>query len=187
MRVKALLLSFFLALPVFADDATLWAALQTQPNMVVLMRHAHASGGNPLTWDESGGCRGESTLSERGKDLANRIGEAFASHGVKPNAVISSPMCRCRLTSEIAFGPSYVTDPILREIASANAEQQTSFEAKARELISRNRGKYPVIFVSHRPNIDALTLELLNEGDLLVGRASESGEVEVLGKIQLEQ
>jgi phosphohistidine phosphatase SixA len=186
MRIKALLLFFFLALPVVADDAALWAALQTQPNMVVLMRHAHATGGNPLTWDESGGCRGERTLTEKGKVLAARIGEAFASRGIKPNAVISSPMCRCRLTAEIAFGPSYLTDPILREIASANAEQQKAFETKARELIGRNRGKPPVIFVSHTPNIDALTFELIDEEDLLVGKTSESGEIEVLGKIRME-
>jgi phosphohistidine phosphatase SixA len=184
MRIKALFLSFFLALPVFADDAALWAALQTQPNMVVLMRHTHTSGGNPLTWDESGGCRGERTLTERGKDEARRIGEAFASRGIKPNVVISSPMCRCRLTAEIAFGPSYLTDPVLREIASANAEQQAAFETRARELIGPNRGKTPVVFVSHTPNIDALTLELIDEGDLLVGRTNGSGEIEVLGKIR---
>lgn len=186
MRIKALLLSFLLALPAVADDAALWAALQTQPNMVVLMRHAHAYGGNPLTWDESGGCRGERTLTEKGKDLAARIGEAFSGRGIKPSAVISSPMCRCRLTAEIAFGPSYLTDPILREIASANAGQQKAFETRARELIGRNRGKSPVIFVSHTPNIDVLTLELIDESDLLVGRTSESGEIEVLGKIRME-
>jgi hypothetical protein len=43
-----------------------------------------------------------------------------------------------------------------------------------------------VVLVSHRPNIDLLTLELIGEGELLVARADENGELTVLGKIQVQ-
>jgi hypothetical protein len=39
------------------------------------------------------------------------------------------------------------------------------------------------VFVSHRPNIDQLTMELIADGELLVGRANQRGEIEVLGRI----
>jgi hypothetical protein len=39
--------------------------------------------------------------------------------------------------------------------------------------------------VSHRPNIDLLTMELVDEGELLVGRANAHGEIEVLGRIRV--
>ena len=39
--------------------------------------------------------------------------------------------------------------------------------------------------MSHRPNIDQLTMELVDEGELLVGRANASGEIDVLGKIKV--
>ena len=183
MRIGMIFLLYLLAFPVFADEV-LWEKLQQNPNMVVLMRHTQASGGNALVWDESGNCRGESALTWKGKAHAKKIGEAFVSHGIKP-MVISSPMCRCRETSQIAFG-EYIADPDLRETASADAQRQEIFQAKARTLLTKYRGAHPIVFVSHRPNIDSLTMELIDDGDLLVGSISETGEINVLGKIRLE-
>jgi phosphohistidine phosphatase SixA len=167
-----------------ADDQ-LWERLKTEPNLIVLMRHANARGGNPLTWDESGNCEGESTLTGKGEELAHKIGDAFAAHNIKPT-VISSPMCRCLETAEIAFGTKPITDPELRETASADEERQHKFETISRTLITSKRGSVPVVFISHRPNIDMLTMELIKEGDLLVGQISDSGEIEIQGKISIE-
>ena len=173
-----------LALPVSANDL-LWEKLRTEANLVVLMRHTQPAGGNPLTWDESGTCKGEAMLTAAGKAHARKIGDEFAKHGIKPT-VISSPMCRCRDTARIAFGDAVVTDAALREIASADLERSNVFERKAQSLISSHRGSSPVVFVSHRPNIDLLSLELISEGELLVGRANEKGEFELLGKIAVQ-
>jgi len=43
-----------------------------------------------------------------------------------------------------------------------------------------------VVFVSQRPNISLLTMELIAEGDLLIGRANQQGEIDVVGKIRIE-
>jgi hypothetical protein len=59
------------------------------------------------------------------------------------------------------------------------------FESKALLLIASHRGSVPVVFVSHRPNIDLLTMELIDSGELLVGRANAKGEIDVLGKIKI--
>lgn len=175
-----LLLAFFA--PVASANDALWRQLATEPNLVVLMRHTHATGGNPVTWDDKGGCAGESMLTPEGRTLAKKIGEAFAQRNIKPT-VISSPMCRCRETAGIAFGGPVTTDPDLREIATADPRRTAVFERKAQSLIASHRGASPLIFVSHRPNIDLLSLELIDEGVLLVARASASGEVTVLGTI----
>jgi len=74
----------------------------------------------------------------------------------------------------------------LREVASADSDQRKRFERKAQSLIARHRGSVPVVLVSHRPNIDLLTMELVDEGDLLVGRANANGEIDVLGKIKVQ-
>ena len=184
MRIAVLLLLNLLAQHVSANDV-LWQNLKTEANLVVLMRHTQPAGGNPLTWDESGSCKGESMLTVEGKAHARKIGEAFAQHGIKPS-VISSPMCRCRDTARIAFGEALVTDAALREIATADRERTSAFERKAQSLIASHRGSSPVVFVSHRPNIDLLSLELIGEGELLVARANENGELTVLGKIQVQ-
>ena len=184
--MRSTILFFLLAYtaPVWAD-AQLWQKLKTEPNLVVLMRHTHATDGNPLTWDETGNCKGERVLSSKGKDHARKVGAAFKTHGIQP-AVISSPMCRCLETGRLAFGVPATTNPDLREIASADAERTKAFETAAQSLIASKRGKNPVVFVSHRPNINKLSLELIDDGDLLIGRARASGEIDVLGKITIQ-
>jgi phosphohistidine phosphatase SixA len=184
MHVAALLLLCLLAQNVSANDL-LWEKLKTEADLVVLMRHTQPAGGNPTTWDESGSCMGESMLTVEGKAHARKIGEAFARHGITP-FVISSPMCRCRDTARIAFGEALITDAALREIATADRERTTAFERKAQTLIASHRGSSPIVFVSHRPNIDLLSLELIDEGELLVARTNENGELTVLGKIQIQ-
>jgi phosphohistidine phosphatase SixA len=178
-----LLLAAALTPPAWADDM-LWKSLKTESNIVVLMRHTQPAGGNPLTWDASGNCKGESMLTASGEAHAKRIGAAFALHGVKPR-VISSPMCRCRDTARIAFGDDVVTDENLREVATADSDRMKRFEHSAQSLIAGYRGSVPVVLVSHRPNIDRLTMELIDEGELLVGRAKANGEIDVLGKIKV--
>ncbi len=164
----------------------LWKRLQTEPNLVVLMRHAYAKGPNPVVWDSTGNCQGESMLTPKGEALARRMGDEFRKRQVSP-AVISSPMCRCRDTASLAFGSVGATHPDLREIASANAAQKKTYAAKANELLLKYRGAKPVVFISHRPNIDALTFELIAPGEMLVGKIGSDGEVEVVGRIKPPQ
>ncbi|MEQ1519020.1 MAG: histidine phosphatase family protein [Usitatibacteraceae bacterium] len=183
MRSAVLLLLYLLAQQASANDL-LWDKLRIETDLVVLMRHTQPAGGNPLVWDESGSCTGESMLTVEGKAHARKIGEAFAKHAIKP-FVISSPMCRCRDTARIAFGEALVTDAALWEIATADRERTSAFERKAQSLIASRRGSTPLVFVSHRPNIDLLSLELIGEGELLVARANENGELTVLGKMQV--
>ncbi len=185
-------LSLFLALfsavvfmPITAwANESLWDRAKRDPNIVIFMRHAFAAGGHPLTWDESGNCKGEAVLSAKGRDYAKKVADAFATRGIAPT-VITSPMCRCKETAEIAFGKRFVTDPDLREIASADQKRLASFEGKAISLIAAHRGASPIVFVNHLPNINVLTLELISETVLLFTQADKTGEVEVLGKIDL--
>jgi len=183
MMVSILLLSF----AAFADG-DLWQKLQQEPNMVVVMRNAESSGNrdgtNMLAWDSSGKCLGESTLTPEGKIQAKRIGDAFNKRGVKP-FVITSPMCRCRETAQIAFG-EFVTDPELRQKPPGDHQALESFQTVASTMLAEHRGKSPIVFVNHRPNIDALTMELLKIGELLVGVITEDGEIEPLGSIRLK-
>ena len=183
--VIALLAASFAALA----DENLWRQLRNDSHMVVLMRNAESSGNKDgadmLVWDSTGKCAGESTLTSLGTKQAEAIGAAFSEHGVKP-VVISSPMCRCKETARIAFG-EFETDPGLRQRPAADTEGQAVFQATATALLRKHRGKLPIVFVNHRPNIDAMTMELIKIGELLVGSITEDGEVEVLGKIRVEQ
>lgn len=172
-----------------AADESLWQKVEQDPNIVIFMRNTESSGNrdgtNMLKWDSSGKCIGESTLTAAGRAQARRVGEVFEKRGIKP-LVISSPMCRCKETAQIAFG-EFLTAPDLRQRPAVDTSGQEAFKEAASELLTKHRGKSPIVFVNHRPNIDALTMELISIGELLVGTLDEDGEIEVLGKIRNEQ
>ncbi len=188
MRTTLLIILLSLSFGAIADES-LWQKVEQDSNIVVFMRNAESSGNldgtNMLKWDSSGKCIGESTLTALGKAQARRVGEAFEKRGIKP-LVISSPMCRCKETAQIAFGV-FLTDPDLRQRPALDTNGQDVFQEVASAMLTKYRGKSPVVFVNHRPNIDALTMELIVIGELLVGTLDEDGEIEVLGKIRLEQ
>ena len=188
MRFTLAIIIFLVATSVTAND-TLWKKLQYDSNMIVFMRNAESTGNkdgsNMLVWDSTGNCIGESTLTVEGQKQAKAIGSIFKIHGLVP-IVISSPMCRCKQTAEIAFG-DFITAPELIQASSDDIDQQESFQIKATELIAKHRGQKPIVFVNHRPNIDSLTMEMLSLGDLLVGKIMEDGEIEVLGTVTLKQ
>lgn len=180
---RYLIVLFLLVVPFHAQASeALWKRLQTEPNLVVLIRHAKTGGGNPQTWDPSGQCKGERMLSEEGRAYGRRLGEEFRKRQISP-VVLSSPMCRTRDTANLAFG-STVTDPDLREIGSADPRQKKAFLEKAKQLLLNHRGAKPVVLVSHRPNIDALTFEQVSPGELLIGKIGVDGEIEVQGRIK---
>jgi phosphohistidine phosphatase SixA len=181
LRLLWILLGCGAASAVAASDE-LWKRVATEPGIVVLLRNANAAGGSPAQWDESGRCQGEMMLTDAGKALAKRIGDAFASRGIRPT-VISSPMCRSRDTAQIAFGGGHISDAALRDLVSADADRTRAFERMAQTLIARQRGSRPVVFVSHKPNIDAITMELIEIGELLVTRVDDQGRIDVLGRI----
>jgi len=190
MAMRVVCLLFLAVLPFSAvADELLWQRLTQESNMVVLMRNAE-SGGNRdgagmLVWDASGKCEGESTLTVAGKAQARAIGASFARRGIRPK-VISSPMCRCTQTARLAFG-QYLTDPDLRQRPASDSAGLAAFQARARELLKQHRGAAPIVFVNHRPNIDLLTMELLDIGELLVGGISDDGEVEIFGTIRIDR
>lgn len=187
MRVIFTSVLLLITTTVVADEL-LWHKLQKNSNMIVLMRNAESSGNRDgadmLVWDAAGNCTGESTLTGQGRADAKRVGEVFAERGIKP-MVISSPMCRCTETAKIAFG-EYVTDPDLRQTTAMDDAGMETLHDKTRTLLSRYRGKAPVVFVNHRPNIDSLTMELLEIGELMVGNITDTGEIEVAGRIRIE-
>jgi hypothetical protein len=165
MRLLATLVFLGLASAAYANE-WLWSRIKMESNIVVLTGHMESAGGKPLVWDESGGCKDEARLTAEGRTDSRNLGK------------------RCRETATLAFGEALV-DPDLREIASADTARLRAFDRKATSLLLEHRGRTPIVFVSHRPNIELLTLELVDEGELVVGKISDSGEVQVLGKTRL--
>ena len=86
-----------------AGDANeAWAAL-VKGGHVALIRHGNAPpgyGGDPPGF-KIDDCKTQRNLDEQGRGEARALGEAFRSHGVRVDRILSSPWCRCLETARL--------------------------------------------------------------------------------------
>ncbi|MDO9466830.1 MAG: histidine phosphatase family protein [Thiobacillus sp.] len=170
-------------LAVGANEAA-WQKL-AQGGKVVLLRHgAVRSGpgqGNSLLRDPT--CKRERNLSVEGEAQARRIGEAFRARNIPVAAVRHSPFCRTADSARLAFSGGAPADYLsLREIldAEAAAEQTRTLAA----VIGSHTGTGNLILVTHEPNINAVSFELMRHADFLVLQPLGGSDFEELGVVR---
>jgi phosphohistidine phosphatase len=107
---------------------------------VVLVRHAEAAPGDP---DES------RALTPEGHEQARRLGEQLRTDGVRPDAVLTSPLRRARETAaELGFGEP---EPLAELGPGATADDVKAAVA--------GRGE-TVVVVGHQPDCSLITAAL---------------------------
>ena len=147
------------------------AALIRKGGVVVVFRHADAPG----TFDPPGlqldDCSTQRNLGPQGREQAARIGRWFVQRGLKPQAVRSSPWCRCQDTARLAFGAAEVW-PALGSPVGVAPEETASRSAQWRQALqaaSRRRPGFEV-WVTHQFVMSAMA-----------GNSAASGEGWVIG------
>lgn len=167
------------ARPALANEE-LWALLKDR-GVVVLMRHTVTT---PGMGDPPGmkvdDCATQRNITDEGRRHAKRIGEAWRAHGVQPERVMSSPMCRCTETARIAFGRVDESQPV------TNARVEAEMPRQVREMRSvattRHRGG-PIVMVSHGTTIAAVTGITPEPGEMLVVSPQGDGHFELRGRL----
>jgi phosphohistidine phosphatase len=110
---------------------------------IVLVRHAEAASGEP---DEL------RRLTPAGEEAARALGERLAAEGVRPDAVLSSPLLRACQTAEAIAGPFGVrAEPDERLAPGATADDLRAAVA--------DRGE-TVVVVGHQPDCGRIAAEL---------------------------
>ncbi|UST55229.1 histidine phosphatase family protein [Comamonadaceae bacterium OTU4NAUVB1] len=135
-----------------------------QGGCAVVFRHAQtvAGIGDPPGFALAS-CATQRNLNDEGRAQARRIGEWFASHGLRPAAVRSSAWCRCQDTARLAFGASDVWAPLNSTFDDAALSPAAT--ARLREALRAIPATGFEVWVTHQVNITALT-----------GRFAASGE-----------
>jgi phosphohistidine phosphatase len=113
---------------------------------VYLIRHAAAAPGEP---DEL------RALNEKGRGQARKLGKRFAKDGLRPDAIVSSPLLRARETAEAiarATGVDAETDTRLSPGATSD---------DLRDVVA-GRGNI-VVVVAHQPDCSAITAGITGE------------------------
>jgi len=110
---------------------------------LVIVRHADAASGEP---DEL------RPLSPEGRETARALGQRLAEEGVRPDAVLTSPLLRARETAQELARPAGVEpEPDERLAPGASAEDVRA--------AAQGRGQI-VIVVGHQPDCSRIAAAL---------------------------
>lgn len=166
------------------DDAALWGAM-AEGGKVVMMRHAQseeASAEVSMHLAEDGDCSREQDLSAEGREQAEDLGARFREQGVTVDAVLSSEFCRARHTAALAFG-DYESWNALNLAEVLPASEAEWLMEDVRERIGDFSGDGNLVMVSHRSNINTITFQQTEPGDMVVLEPDDFGGFTLLGTI----
>lgn len=179
--VSTVLLLFGTMLPAQATDAA-WARVQ-RGGYTILIQGGDASGALSPASDTSEDCTAR-TLSDRGHQLAQKLGARFAARGVRIDKVLTSSICNARETARLSFGssPTEIFAP-LDPAASDDTARKTQLE-QIRTTIISFKGSGNLVLLTDRTNITALTGITPRPTEAIVTAPAEDGEtIHVAGRI----
>ncbi|WP_203070771.1 histidine phosphatase family protein [Falsiroseomonas ponticola] len=187
MRIIGLLLLLLLALvgvpPARADHEL---SLLRERGLA-LMRHGGAIPAPPGATPPVPGCDPGAVLTEMGREEMRRWGAALRSAGLPPVTLLTSHQCSAWETAVLLDLGPVVTDPALDPWD--RAEGATRGEQLRQHVVAlegaRRQGAGPVIMITHRANILAVTGIEASHGELLLLRA-DRGSLGLLGRLQME-
>jgi phosphohistidine phosphatase SixA len=160
-------------------DEDVWTKLK-QGGYIVLMRHASAEKtGDPLVL-KINDCSVQRNLSQKGQREAEAIGNAFRNRSIPVGEVLSSRYCRTKETAELAFGHVTTWQPLDLLYSIPDEERNVRTEI-VEKRIGAFSGRDNLIMVTHQPNIDAITLELVEPGGFLLLKPDNHGSFDLAG------
>ncbi|MBB3234108.1 histidine phosphatase family protein [Phyllobacterium endophyticum] len=178
----ALLQSTFAVQHTYATDAA-WARVQ-RGGYTILIQGADTSGALSPSIDHSIDCSATQTLSDRGRQLAQKLGARFAARGVRIEKVLTSSTCNARETARLSFSsvPAEIYKP-LDPLPADDVGKQLQTE-QIRAAIAGFKGLGNLVMMTDRANIMALTGVTPRPTEAVVVSKAEEGEtIHIAGRI----
>ncbi len=169
--------------PAFAaDDEAAWAALAGGGH-IALIRHGNAPpgyGGDPPGF-RIDDCTTQRNLDDKGRAQGEALGEAFRSHGVRVDRVLSSPVCRCMDTASLMAVGTVESSWALLPDRDPNRPRFRELK----EIVSAWRGPGTLVLVSHGYTIEPLIGTIPEQAEVVVLRPTPSSGngASVIGRI----
>ena len=179
--LAALTISLVITPALPAEDA--WEAL-VKGGHVALIRHGNAPpgfGGDPpgFRFDD---CKTQRNLDDKGRAQGKALGEAFRSHGVRVDRIVSSPVCRCMDTASLMAVGQVESSWALLPDRDPNAPVRLR---ELKEIVSNWRGPGTLVLVTHGFTIRPLIGIIPDQGETVVLRPAAGIEpgAHVVGRI----
>lgn len=148
-------------------EANRAAELLRRGGCIAAFRHAYAPG----TYDPPGyrldDCASQRNLDDRGRAQARHLGQWFASNGLKPATVRSSPFCRCLETATLAFGDAEAWDALSSPLTGDEARNRERMAALSTSMAQMGSGRFGV-WVTHQFVLSALARESTQSAEGLI-------------------
>ena len=167
-----------------ADDSNeAWAAL-VKGGHVAVIRHGNAPpgyGGDPpgFRFDD---CKTQRNLDDEGRAQGKALGEAFRTHGVRVDRIVSSPVCRCMDTASLMAVGQVESSWALLPDRDPNAPVRLR---ELKEIVSNWRGPGTLVLVTHGFTIRPLIGIIPDQAETVVLRPTPGIEpgAHVVGRI----
>ena len=179
--LPALTISLVITPALPAEDA--WEAL-VKGGHVALIRHGNAPpgfGGDPpgFRFDD---CQTQRNLDDKGRAQGKALGEAFRSHGVRVDRIVSSPVCRCMDTASLMAVGQVESSWALLPDRDPNAPVRLR---ELKEIVSNWRGPGTLVLVTHGFTIRPLIGIIPDQAETVVLRPTPGIEpgAHVVGRI----
>ena len=157
---------------------------------VIVLRHgatnADQADTDPLHLDN---IKSQRLLSEKGREVAKRVGDSFRTLGIPLGKVYSSEFNRATETAQLVSGKSPTTTADLTEgglVVSPNENARRAKALKALAAVAPEAGSNTLI-VTHKPNIlDAFGKDWFDskEGEASVFRPDGSNNLVLVARVQ---
>jgi len=182
--LAALTISLVVAPPLGAEEAReAWNAL-VQGGHVALIRHGNAPpgfGGDPpgVRLDD---CKTQRNLDDKGRAQGKALGEAFRSHGVRVDRIVSSPVCRCMDTASLMAVGQVESSSALLPDRDPNAPVRLR---QLKAIVSGWRGPGTLVLMTHGFTIRPMIGIIPDQAETLVLRPTPGIEpgASVVGRI----
>lgn len=123
---------------------------------VLYMRHGTTDTSRPDRASEVdlNDCSTQRPLTEEGRKLAARVGEAIRKAKIPVGEIFASPLCRAKDSALAAFGPNFTVLDHLRYTANMTGEEKAPLTPKTRALLDKPvKNKTNRVIVAHAPNL----------------------------------
>jgi phosphohistidine phosphatase SixA/plastocyanin len=173
-----------------AVDINRLATAMKQGGYVIVLRHGatnpNQADTDPLHRDNIAAQR---LLSQEGRDVAIRVGDAFRKLGIPLGSVYSSEFNRATETAKLVSGVTPITTPDLTEGGLVVPPAENTRRAKALITMAAAKPDQGVntLIVTHKPNIlDAFGEDWFDskEGEASVFKPDEFGDLVLVARVQ---
>ena len=184
IKITPIIFIFLLSINSFGQgkEKKLFSSL-LQKNNFVMIRHALAPGfGDPENF-KLNDCKTQRNLSKKGKDQSKKIGHFFKKYNIKRAILYSSQWCRCVETATLMNIGKVNQLPFLNSFFQ-NFDQKPYYIKSLKNWLLKNKGKSPLVLVTHQVTITGLTDYFPDSGELVFVKLDNQNDFKVYGTLK---